>query len=289
MNPTAQNEMRASTNAADPDASSQEGLEEHYEDGSQEQDEESIAEAAAGPSLSETNPDEGAIDAEAEVELATKSTSAADGGGGAAKGKGRGGKGSTAGVKSTTKGKGASTSKATRGKGKGGRGAAAAPGSTRGGAAKKGRGSSTSTATKPGRGTAPKTVVAGEVAGAESSTSSAVGAGKDAPLTEAAGSGPGPSSTVFPLARISRIVKVDKEIEMTSKDAIWTISLATELFIKHITDSAYAKARLEKKKTITYKELAAAVESQSELFFLQGESRTSPLFLPGLSFRSDTN
>lgn len=88
--------------------------------------------------------------------------------------------------------------------------------------------------------------------------------------------GSGPSNTIFPLARVSRIVKVDKEIEMTSKDAIWTIAVATELFIKHLTDSAYAKARLDKKKTVTFKELALAVESQNEFFFLQGDSRRGP-------------
>lgn len=73
----------------------------------------------------------------------------------------------------------------------------------------------------------------------------------------------------FPLARVSRIVKADRDVEATSKDAIWTIAVATELFIKHLTDSAVASARLDKKKTVTYKELANAVEAQNEFFFLQ--------------------
>ncbi|PWN90910.1 hypothetical protein FA10DRAFT_267339, partial [Acaromyces ingoldii] len=77
-----------------------------------------------------------------------------------------------------------------------------------------------------------------------------------------------PGQSIFPLTRVARIVKADRDVEMTSKDAIYVIAKATELFIKHLTDSAYTKARLDKKRTITYKELASAVHTQPEFFFL---------------------
>jgi len=87
------------------------------------------------------------------------------------------------------------------------------------------------------------------------------------------GNGGGSSITVppptFPLARVSRIVKADPDIQMTSKDAIWTIAVATELFIKHLTDSLIAKTKLEKKKIASYKELSAVVDTQEEFEFLQ--------------------
>lgn len=96
------------------------------------------------------------------------------------------------------------------------------------------------------------------------------------------------SGPTFPLARVSRIVKADRDVETTSKDAIWTIAMATvstirerhvflltatmqEAFIKHMADSALAQARLDGKRIVTYKELATAVESQPEFFFLQGK------------------
>ncbi|UZJ54619.1 hypothetical protein CBS101457_003939 [Exobasidium rhododendri] len=210
---------------------------------------------------------------EAEVGTAGKSTSAA-GGRGSGRGRGRGGRGNAGGVKATSRGRGASNNKGARGKG--GRksvsgtaatvAAAAADGSTRGGA-KRARGTS-SGAAKTGRGGTSKSAGPGE--GVEGSSSNGGGFAKSTLVGgEVSGAGSGSSATVFPLARISRIVKIDKEIEMTSKDAIWTISIATELFIKHLTDSAYAKARLDKKKTITYKELASVVEIQSEFSFLQ--------------------
>lgn len=178
--------------------------------------------------------------------------------------------------------------KAPKGKGRGSGGGNKASGSTakaKGGGAKGGKGGKAAEAsTSAGKGTstgkrggkaAAKGGGAGRKGGA-ANASSATSKGKESAQgigsMETNGLGSGPSNSIFPLARISRIVKVDKEIEMTSKDAIWTIATATELFIKHLTDSAYAKARLDKKRTITYKELANAVESQNEFFFLQGKS-----------------
>lgn len=136
---------------------------------------------------------------------------------------------------------------------------------------------------------------AGARGGAAGRSSSSKDGGPSGGAGGASSSAGGPT---FPLTRVSRIVKADSDIETTSKDAIWTIAMATvgvaagnpyephahadvlisvaltqEYFIKHLTDSALAKARLDGKRTLTYKELANAVESQSEFFFLNGVCR----------------
>lgn len=101
------------------------------------------------------------------------------------------------------------------------------------------------------------------------------GKGKGGSNANEKGSNGGAGSTInvppptFPLARVSRIVKADPDIQMTSKDAIWTIAVATELFIKHLTDSLIAKTKLDKKKIASYKELSAVVDTQEEFEFLQ--------------------
>lgn len=229
----------------------QDGLQKQYEE---QQDQEPIS-AIDGPQTSTSvleRPEE------AEVPTATDSiTTESARGGAVSRGKSRGG-GRTA-SSASAKARGASTAKkgAARGSGKAG-----ASTSARGGA----KGGRTSNAKVDGTG-------AKSAAGAKSkdlSNNKAEGSGSGS-IEGISGIGSGPSNTIFPLARVSRIVKVDKDIEMTSKDAIWTIAVATELFIKHLTDSAYAKARLDKKKTITFKELSSAVESQNEFYLLQGE------------------
>lgn len=178
----------------------------------------------------------------------------------AGRGRGRGGRIPSSG---SARGRGGNAAgKATAGRGgRGGASAVSSASTARGGKQAK------ASAAKSGRG--------GSAAKSKSKETPAAAAGEgvggsSSGIAGVASSGSGSSNTVFPLARVSRIVKVDKEIEMTSKDAIWTIAIATELFIRHLTDSAYTKARLDKKKkTVTFKELASAVESQNEFFFLQ--------------------
>jgi histone H3/H4 len=232
-------------------------LQQEFEEQNREKDQDTSSAAQApftGDALEPAADNVGQQDSgEAMAQEAAPTGSSRGGAAAAGRGKGRGG----ARVTSTASAKGSRGGKAA--------GGASARGSSKAasrGGAKAGRGG----AAKGGKGLSAKASKASLVGGAEASGSgSAEGAGNTI--------GSGPSNTVFPLARVSRIVKVDKEIEMTSKDAIWTIAVATELFIKHLTDSAYAKARLDKKKTVTFKELASAVESQNEFFFLQGESQ----------------
>ncbi|CDW97953.1 hypothetical protein [Sporisorium scitamineum] len=87
-------------------------------------------------------------------------------------------------------------------------------------------------------------------------------------------SSPGPSTTspsksssksqrgvsIFPTARVARIIKADRDVDICSKEATFLISVATEIFVKKLTDEAYANAKLDKRKHVFYKDLSRAVQ-----------------------------
>ncbi len=76
-------------------------------------------------------------------------------------------------------------------------------------------------------------------------------------------------TTVLPIARVQRIIKADPEMENTSKEAVFMIAAATELFIKHLSDAAYTQARLEKRKVLHYRDVQRAVARDQTLDFLR--------------------
>lgn len=107
--------------------------------------------------------------------------------------------------------------------------AASTSSSGRGGKAKGGRGGGAAAATASGRGgrggKAAATARGGSKAGKSGAAAGKGKTTKDGTLTGAGSAAlPGPT---FPLARVSRIVKADRDVETTSKDAIWTIAVAT--------------------------------------------------------------
>ncbi|KAG0370843.1 histone-fold-containing protein [Gamsiella multidivaricata] len=75
--------------------------------------------------------------------------------------------------------------------------------------------------------------------------------------------------TVLPVARVKRIIKEDKDVQMVSNDAVFVISLATEMFLESFTSKAFNLAKMEKRKTVSYKDLATAVTQHDSLEFLQ--------------------
>jgi DNA polymerase epsilon subunit 4 len=79
-------------------------------------------------------------------------------------------------------------------------------------------------------------------------------------------------TTMFPIARVKRIIKSDKDLEMMSAEATFLISVATEYFVKHFMEEGYTKARLEKRRIINYKDMANVVSRAEEFDFLKGES-----------------
>ncbi|WRT70029.1 uncharacterized protein IL334_007022 [Kwoniella shivajii] len=76
-------------------------------------------------------------------------------------------------------------------------------------------------------------------------------------------------TTIFPLSRIKKIIKADKELENMSSEATFMIAVATEYFVKHFMEEGYTKARLEKRKIVNYKDLAAVVARSEEFDFLK--------------------
>ncbi|WWC72210.1 uncharacterized protein I206_106172 [Kwoniella pini CBS 10737] len=76
-------------------------------------------------------------------------------------------------------------------------------------------------------------------------------------------------TTIFPISRIKKIIKNDKELENMSSEAVFMISVATEYFIKHFMEEGYTKARLEKRKIVNYKDMAAVVARSEEFDFLK--------------------
>ncbi|KAF9436962.1 hypothetical protein BGZ76_002413 [Entomortierella beljakovae] len=81
--------------------------------------------------------------------------------------------------------------------------------------------------------------------------------------------GPAKGTTQLPAARVKRIIKEDKEVQMVSNDAVFLISMATELFLEGFTSKAFNLAKMEKRKTVSYKDLAMAVTQHDSLEFLQ--------------------
>lgn len=100
-----------------------------------------------------------------------------------------------------------------------------------------------------------------------------------------ANSSSGPA--IFPLARIKKIMKADKDVNLVAADAVNVISLATELFLDSFVKKASEISQNEKRRTILYKDfgniyggnqrgwcfnyfLASAVKQDIRYSFLQG-------------------
>jgi DNA polymerase epsilon subunit 4 len=78
-------------------------------------------------------------------------------------------------------------------------------------------------------------------------------------------------TTIFPLTRVKRIIKADKDLDIMSSEATFLIAVATEYFIKHFMEEGYTKARLERRRIVNYKDLANVVARSEEFEFLRGE------------------
>ncbi|KAF9582683.1 hypothetical protein BGW38_010894 [Lunasporangiospora selenospora] len=110
------------------------------------------------------------------------------------------------------------------------------------------------------------------------STSASASASLANTVTSAYFSGEVKGATQLPVARIKRIVKEDADVSMVSNDAVFLISMATELFLASFANKAYNIAKLEKRKAVSYKDLATAVSRYEWLEFLQDVvPRTMPL------------
>lgn len=62
------------------------------------------------------------------------------------------------------------------------------------------------------------------------------------------------NGALFPLARIKKIMKADKDVNLVSADAVNLISLATEMFLDSFVKKASDISQSEKRRTILYKD-----------------------------------
>ncbi|KAJ2528005.1 hypothetical protein EV175_007496 [Coemansia sp. RSA 1933] len=77
-----------------------------------------------------------------------------------------------------------------------------------------------------------------------------------------------PGSSSLPAARVRRIIKEDKDIFACGSESLFLISKATEFFVESLVREAYEFSRLDKRKTVQYKDTAKAVQSIEQYDFL---------------------
>ncbi|KAG8691483.1 hypothetical protein FRC11_002956 [Ceratobasidium sp. 423] len=75
--------------------------------------------------------------------------------------------------------------------------------------------------------------------------------------------------SILPMARVQKIMKADKELPNVTKEAVHTISVATEEFIRRLSSAAFQQANRDRRSMIQYKDVALAVKRNPELHFLE--------------------
>ncbi|KAI8804122.1 histone-fold-containing protein [Cladochytrium replicatum] len=73
----------------------------------------------------------------------------------------------------------------------------------------------------------------------------------------------------FPVSRVKKMLKEDKDIQMITNDAVQVITFAGERFLELLASSAYEYTSHELRKIVTYKDVATAIKSREELLFLE--------------------
>ncbi|KAJ1945234.1 hypothetical protein GGF37_001794 [Kickxella alabastrina] len=92
-----------------------------------------------------------------------------------------------------------------------------------------------------------------------------------------------PGTSSLPAARVRRIIKEDKDIFACGSDSLFLISRATEYFIDSLVRESYEFSRLDKRKTVQYKDMAKAVQSIEQYDFL------TDIIPPTVSLKKNTN
>ncbi|KAG7445795.1 histone-fold-containing protein [Guyanagaster necrorhizus] len=75
--------------------------------------------------------------------------------------------------------------------------------------------------------------------------------------------------SLFPVSRVQKIIKADKDIPIIAKEATFLISLATEEFIKRLCEAAHKSAERNSRQTVQHKDLATIVRKADEFLFLE--------------------
>ncbi|KIJ54907.1 hypothetical protein M422DRAFT_775107 [Sphaerobolus stellatus SS14] len=78
-----------------------------------------------------------------------------------------------------------------------------------------------------------------------------------------------PGKSLLPTARVQKIMKADKELPSCNKEAVFLISVATEEFIKRLSQAGQQQANREKRSTVQRKDVVTAVRKSDEFVFLE--------------------
>jgi len=78
-------------------------------------------------------------------------------------------------------------------------------------------------------------------------------------------------AATLPLARVKKILVQDDDINYVSANAAFAITIATEMFIRYLAESAMTEIRAEKKprRNLQYRDIANAVNHVENLQFLE--------------------
>ncbi|KAG1869971.1 hypothetical protein F4604DRAFT_1772892 [Suillus subluteus] len=75
--------------------------------------------------------------------------------------------------------------------------------------------------------------------------------------------------SILPFSRVQKIIKADKELPIVARDATFLVSLATEEFIKRLSEACQKLAEREKRTTVQQKDVASVVRRAEEFMFLE--------------------
>ncbi|KAI0348168.1 hypothetical protein BDW22DRAFT_61152 [Trametopsis cervina] len=78
-----------------------------------------------------------------------------------------------------------------------------------------------------------------------------------------------PGKSIFPVSRVQKILKADKELPMVTREAVLLVSLATEEFICRLSQASHSLAVRENRVTVQRKDVASAVRRADEFWFLE--------------------
>ncbi|KAI0004500.1 histone-fold-containing protein [Russula compacta] len=78
-----------------------------------------------------------------------------------------------------------------------------------------------------------------------------------------------PGRSLLPISRVQKIMKADKELPTVSKEAAFLVSLATEEFIKRLSEASHHIAHREKRVTVQQRDIASVTRRADEFLFLE--------------------
>ena len=74
----------------------------------------------------------------------------------------------------------------------------------------------------------------------------------------------------FPLGRVKNIMKMDSDVNLASKDAVFLITKSLEMFVENLAIEAYTYTSQTKKKTLSRQDVEKAIDAVDALAFLDG-------------------